>query len=49
MDTKKLIEELAKREELKDIPAIYTLQVATAVVEIINSGECFFYTEENVD
>lgn len=49
MDTKKLIEELAKREELKDIPAIYTLQVATAVLEIIQSGECFFYTQEGQD
>lgn len=49
MDNKKLIEELAKREDLKDIPAIYTLQVAVAVLEIINSGECFFYTQEGHD
>lgn len=49
MDNKKFIEELAKREDLKDIPAITTLRVAIAILEIINSGECFFYTQEGQD
>lgn len=46
MDNEKLIEELAKREDLKDIPALTALRVATAVLEIIQSGECFFYSQE---
>ena len=47
LDNKKFIEELAKREDLKDIPAITTLRVAIAVLEIVDSGECFLDSKEN--
>jgi hypothetical protein len=46
LDNKKFIEELAKREDLKDIPAITTLRVAIAVLEIVDSGECFLDSKE---
>ena len=46
MDNKILCEKLIEREDLKDIPAIYVLRVATAVLEIIDRGECFFIKEE---
>lgn len=52
LDNKRLVQELAKREDIKDIPAIYALRVAIAVLEIVDSGECFFDAEEsgtNVD
>lgn len=46
LDNKKLTEKLMKDESIKDIPAIYVLRVAVAVLEIIDSGECFFDREE---
>lgn len=46
MDNKILCEKLIEREDLKDIPAIMVLRVAIAVLEIIDSGECFFDREE---
>jgi len=46
MDNKKLTEELLKRDDIQDIPAIYILRVAVAILEIINSGGCFFDTKE---
>ncbi len=49
MDNKLLCEKLIEREDIKDIPAIHVLKVAIAVLEIIDSGECFFDAEENTD
>lgn len=46
MDMKKLCDMLTSREDLKDIPIIYVFQVAYAVFEVINSGECFYDSEE---
>lgn len=46
MDNRILVKELSEREDLKDIPAIMVLRVAIAVLEIIDSGECFFDREE---
>lgn len=46
LDNKRMIEELAKREDLKDIPAIHVLKTAVAVLEIIDSGECFLDSKE---
>lgn len=46
MDNKKLTKELLKRDDIQDIPAIYILRVAVAILEIINSGGCFFDTKE---
>ena len=46
MDNRVLVKELSEREDLKDIPAIMVLRVAIAVLEIIDSGECFFDREE---
>lgn len=47
LDNKKFIKELSKREDIKDIPAIYALRVAVAVLEIIESSECFFDSKED--
>ena len=49
MDNKLLCEKLMEREDIKDIPAITVLKVAIAVLEIIDSGECFFDAEEKLD
>ena len=49
MDNKLLCEKLMEREDLKDIPAIMVLKVAVAILEIIDSGECFFDAEEKFD
>lgn len=49
MDTKKLCELLMNDDSIKDIPAIHILKVAIAVLEIIDSGECFFDAEEKFD
>jgi hypothetical protein len=46
MDNKLLCEKLMEREDIKDIPAITVLKVAIAVLEIIDSGECFFDKKE---
>ena len=49
MNTKLLCEKLTEREDIKDIPAITVLRVVVAVLEIIDSGECFFDAEEKTD
>lgn len=49
MDTRLLCEKLMERDDIKDIPAIMVLKVAVAVLEIIDSGECFFDAEEKMD
>ena len=41
MDMKKLYTKLKEDPSIKDIPAIYVLRVAVAIIQIINSGECF--------
>ena len=46
MDNEKLADLLIKNESIKDIPAIYVLRVAIAVLEIIASGECLFKLED---
>ena len=46
MDNKKLIQELTKNEDIKDIPAIYVLRVTIAVLEAIKSGGCLFDFQE---
>jgi len=46
MDNNLLCEKLIERDDIKDIPAIYVLKVAIAVLEIIDSGECFFDRDE---
>lgn len=40
MDMKKLYKKLIENENLKDIPAIYVLRVAVALLELVFSGEC---------
>lgn len=49
MDNKLLCEKIMERDDIKDIPAIHVMAVAIAVLEIINSGECFFDAEEKFD
>ena len=46
MDNKKLIQELTQKEDIQDIPAIYVLRVAIAVLEVIQTGRCYFLAEE---
>lgn len=48
MDMKKLYTKLKDEPSIKDIPAIYVLRVAIAIIQIINSGECFFYSGEDL-
>jgi len=49
MDNNLLCQKLMEREDIMDIPAIMVLKVAVAVLEIIDSGECFFDAEEKSD
>ncbi len=49
MNTKLLCEKLIENEDLKDIPTMHVLRVAIAVLEVIDSGECFFDAEEKSD
>lgn len=46
MDMKKLCDMLTNKEEIRDIPIIYVFRVASAIFEIINSGECFLDSKE---
>ena len=46
MDMDKFFELLANDESIKDVPLIYVMQVALAVFEIINSGECAYKLED---
>ena len=46
MDVKKLSDLIIKKEDLKDIPALIILRVVACVIEVINSGECFFDRKE---
>lgn len=45
MDIEKLFNKLIEDENIKDIPVMYLLRVATVVFELINSGE-FYYENE---
>lgn len=45
MDVLKLCKKVLENEDIKDIPIIYVYIVVTTVIEIINSGECFYDTE----
>lgn len=46
MDMKKLCEIITSKPELRDIPLTHIFRVAFAIFEVINSGECFYDTEE---
>ena len=46
MDIDKFVQKLFSREDLKNIPVIYLCQVAIAILEIINEGDCFYSREE---
>lgn len=46
MDTRKLCDLLLQEKTLDDIPVIYILRVACAVLELISRGECFYDREE---
>lgn len=41
MDIEKMSNVLINRPDLADIPEILILRVACAMLEVINSGECF--------
>lgn len=45
MDIKKLFEKVMSNEEMKGIPLIYVYLVFNAVIDAINSGECFYINE----
>lgn len=45
MDMTKFYECLVKDESIKDIPIIYVLRIAAAILEIIDSGECMYEIE----
>ena len=46
MDMKKLCEIITSNPELHDIPLTHIFRVACAIFEAIDSGECFYDTEE---
>ena len=45
MDIKKLYEKVIQSEEVHDIPLIHILTVLNAVLDVIDSGECFYENE----
>lgn len=49
MDTKKLYRALLDDNDIKDIPIIFVIRVAYAVLKIINEGNCFYETGVNYD
>lgn len=48
MNMKKFCDMLTSRADIKDIPLSHIFRVACAVFEIINSGECFYDSEESL-
>ena len=46
MDMDKFFELITSHEEISDVPLLYILRVATAVFEIIGSGECRYELED---
>ena len=46
MDMDKFFELLINDDSIKDVPLMYVMQVALAVFEIINSGECKYELED---
>ena len=47
MDMKKLFEKLIADENIQKIPLNYVLEVFYAVINAINSGECYYENHEN--
>ena len=45
MDILKLCEKVLKNEEIQGIPLIYVYLVFNAVIDAINSGECFYIND----
>lgn len=45
MDLEKLCKEVMARDEMQDIPIIYVFEVIMCVLDVIESGECFYNTE----
>ena len=45
MDILKLFEKVLQSDEVQEIPVIYICIVFNAIIEAINSGECFYTTE----
>ena len=47
MDMDKLCEIITTRPDLRDIPLSHIFNVAFAVLEEIDKGDCYYDTEEN--
>jgi len=45
MDIRKLYEKVIQSEDLHGIPLLHILAVLNAVLEVIDSGECFYENE----
>ena len=45
MDIRKLYEKVIQNEDLHDIPLLHILSVLNAVLDAIDSGECFYKNE----
>lgn len=45
MDLDKLCKEVMAREEMRDIPVLYVMEVIMCVFDVIGTGECFYITE----
>lgn len=42
MDILKMLEIVMKDKQVQEIPAVHVIMVVNAVIEAINSGECFY-------
>lgn len=45
MDIKKLFEKVMSNEDMKGIPVVFIYLVFNAVIDAINSGECFYIND----
>ena len=45
MDILKLLDKVMEDKQIQEIPAVYVIMVVNAVIEAINSGECFYTIE----
>jgi len=45
MNIKKLFENVLSNEDIKGIPLVFVYLVFNAVIDAINSGECFYIND----
>ena len=45
MDIRKLFDRVIEDDGIKDIPLMYVLQVFYTILNVMNTGECFYKEE----